>query len=105
MGDQGADIEFSAEYEAGNLCLEGEIGGIAAEEVFFVGADGREVEGGRGKGRKGRKGRRGRWRRIGEAARQRRPAGREGEEAERRDASATLAMGVGEEEDFAGTAH
>jgi len=46
MGDEGADVEFAAEDEAGDFVLEGDVGGVAAEEVFFVHADGGEIHGG-----------------------------------------------------------
>ena len=48
MGDEAADVEFPAEHEAGDFFLEGEVGGIAAEEVFFIHANLGEVERGGG---------------------------------------------------------
>ena len=45
MGDQSAHVQLTGENQAGDLFLKREIGGIAAEEVFFVDADGGEVRG------------------------------------------------------------
>lgn len=42
MGNQLARVQLAGEDEAGGLGLEREIGGVAADEVFFVGADGGE---------------------------------------------------------------
>lgn len=44
MGDQITHIQPAAEDEPGDFALEGEIGGIAADEVFFIHADGSQVE-------------------------------------------------------------
>lgn len=41
MGDQAADVELAGEDEAGDFLLQGEIGGVAAEEVLFINADAR----------------------------------------------------------------
>src|ERR1051325_6577416 len=39
MGNKAADIELAAEDQAGNFLLQKKIGGIAADEVFFIHAD------------------------------------------------------------------
>src|SRR5258705_181148 len=46
MGDKAANVEFAGENQAGDFGLQQEIGGVAADEIFFVDADGGEVEGG-----------------------------------------------------------
>ena len=44
MGDQLPHVEPAREDEAGDFALEGEIGGIAAEQIFFVHANGGQVQ-------------------------------------------------------------
>ena len=44
MGDEFAQVELTAEHEAGDFALEGEIGRIAADEIFLVHADGSEIQ-------------------------------------------------------------
>ncbi len=78
MGDQSAHVQLAGEDEAGDFFLQCEIGGVAAEEVFFVDADGGEVRGEEAWGLA--------------IADCRLPIGRR-------------AFRVGEEEDLAGTAH
>lgn len=44
VGDEGADVQFPRENEVGDFVLNGKIGGIAANEVFFVQANGGVVK-------------------------------------------------------------
>ena len=44
VGDERAHIQPARKDEAADLLLDGEIGGVAADEVFFVEADGGEVK-------------------------------------------------------------
>ncbi len=44
MGDQLPHVEPAREDEARDFALEGEIGGIAAEQIFFVHADGGQIK-------------------------------------------------------------
>jgi hypothetical protein len=44
MGDERAHVELTAEDEPGNFALEGEISGITADEIFFVHANGGEIQ-------------------------------------------------------------
>ena len=46
MGDEGAYVQFARKDESGDFFLQGKIGGVAADEVFFVHADGGEVNAG-----------------------------------------------------------
>ena len=43
MGDEFSDIEPARENEAGDFALQGDVRRIAANEVFFIDADFREV--------------------------------------------------------------
>ena len=40
VGDQFAHVELAREDQAGDFALQGEIGGVAAEEVLLIDADG-----------------------------------------------------------------
>ena len=44
MGDQWAHVELAREDEARDFALEGEIGGIAAEQILFVHANGGQIK-------------------------------------------------------------
>lgn len=45
MCDKAAHVHLPGEDEAGDFFLQGEVGGVAAEEVFLVDADGGQVGG------------------------------------------------------------
>ena len=44
MGDQWPHVEPAGEDEARDFALEGEIGGVAAEQIFFVHANGGQIK-------------------------------------------------------------
>jgi hypothetical protein len=46
MGDEAAHIELSGEDEAGDFFLQKDVGGVAADKIFFVHADRGEVQSG-----------------------------------------------------------
>src|SRR5689334_9370261 len=45
--DEAADIQFSRENQFGNVLLEQHVGGVAANQIFFVHANGGEIQLGR----------------------------------------------------------